>query len=53
MTITVKQFKSGYIYTKNGYTIYFKGGFYCFNALYDSDKFKTLKEVKEKIKSLN
>ena len=53
MTITAKQFKSGYIYTKNGYTIYFKGGFYCFHALYDSDKFKTLKEVKEKIKSLN
>ena len=53
MTVTVKQFKSGYIYTKNGYTIYFKGGFFYFHSLYDSNKFKTLKEVKEKIKSLN
>ncbi len=52
MRITAKQFKIGYVYTKNGYTIYFKGGFYYFHALYDSDKFKTLKGVKEKIKSL-
>jgi hypothetical protein len=54
MKITAKQFKAGYIYTKNGYTIYFSAGFYCFSALYNSDKFRTLKEVKQHIKtSLN
>ena len=52
MKITANQFKTGYIYTKNGYTVYYKGGFYYFSALYNSDKFKTLKQVKEKIKSL-
>lgn len=53
MKITAKQFKAGYLYSKNNYSIYFKGGWYYFSALYNSDKFKTLKEVKQHIKNLN
>lgn len=52
MKITAKQFKAGYVYTKNGYTISYTGGLYYFSALYNSGKFKTLKEVKDEIKSL-
>lgn len=52
MALTAKQLKNGYIYTKNGYTVSFFGGTYYFSALYNSDKFKTLKQVKEKIKNL-
>jgi hypothetical protein len=52
MKITAKQFKNGYLYTKNGYTIYFKGGFYYFSAFNNCDKFKTLKEVKNKITTI-
>ena len=51
MKITANQFKQGYVYTKNGYTIYFTNGYYIFSSLYDSDKFKTLGEIKTKIKS--
>jgi hypothetical protein len=52
MNITAKQFKEGYIYTKNGYTISFSGGLYNFSALYNSGRVKTLKGVKEEIKNL-
>ena len=52
MNITAKQIKTCYVYTKNGYTISYSGGLYNFSALYNSGRFKTLKEVKKEIKSL-
>lgn len=52
MKITAKQFKAGYIYTKNGYTIYYGQGRYYFSAFNNSNTFTTLKEVKQHIKNL-
>jgi hypothetical protein len=52
MKVTAKQFKQGYLYTKNGYTIYYSQGRYYFNAFNDSHIFSTLKEVKAHIKQL-
>jgi hypothetical protein len=51
MNITAKQFKQGYLYIKNGYSIHYKGGFYYFGAFNNSAKFKTLKDVKNHIKT--
>lgn len=47
-----KTLKQGSVYSKNGYTVYYKGGYYYFSAFNNSDKFKTLREVKQKIKML-
>lgn len=50
--MTAKKLKAGHIYTKNGYTVYYGQGRYYFRALYNSEIFHTLKEVKEHIKNL-
>lgn len=52
MKITAKQFKKGYIYTKNNYTIYYGQNRYYFSSLYDSSIHSTLKEIKQKIINL-
>jgi len=52
MNITAKQFKQGYIYSKNGHTIWFGQGRYYFTALYENERFSTLKELKQYLKTI-
>lgn len=42
----VSLLKKGYIFTKNNYTIYFSGGRYFFNSLYQNESSHTLKDLK-------
>jgi hypothetical protein len=47
--IKAKELKKGAINSKNGWTVYYAGG-YVYSKLYFSVKFKTLKELKEFMK---
>lgn len=51
MKISAKEFKNGYLYIKNGYTIYYSCGNYVLSYLYNCETFKTLNELKNKLKN--
>jgi hypothetical protein len=50
--MTTKQLKQGYLFSKNGYTVYYGQGRYYFSAFNNSSIHSTLHEVQQKIKSL-
>lgn len=48
---TLKMLKLGYIYNSGkNYTVYYSAGFIHYSAYMDSDKFRTIKELKQYIK---
>jgi len=54
MYISAKKLKLGSIYGKNGYRIYYAGGYFIYSCFeYDKrGKFKTLKELKVHMKNV-
>lgn len=45
-----KQLKQGYVYIKNGYSVYYNAGRYFYTALYCNDSAYTLQELKRIVK---
>jgi hypothetical protein len=49
--IRAKKLKSGYIYSKNNYSVYWVPNKFIFSSLYSAVGFKTLKGLKEYFKN--
>ena len=51
--LTAKNLKNKNIWCKNGFTVSYSGGKYTLVALYYSENFTFLKDLKNKIKNFN
>lgn len=50
MKILLRELKKGFTYNRNGYTVYYQGGRIIFSTFGYSNRFSTLKEMRETVK---
>ncbi len=53
-TIKAEKLKAGWVYSRDGYTVFYSGGFFHFSTFEfeNQGKFRTIKEVINHIKSI-